>query len=352
MDDRNQLSRNKRKWQAVVNREPLENVPFYYGVVTTGIYCRPGCSSRTPNRENVVFFESIHEAEQQGYRACRKCRPNLERGSEEREAVIVAACRRLEEARSQVTLAELADEAGLSPTYFHRLFKKLVGITPRQYYLKHRTERLQDKLANGALVGEAIFAAGFESLSGAYNKNDDRLAMVPKSYRKGGEGERIVYDSADCYLGKVLVAMTEKGICAVELGDSDRQLYDQLRQRFPKAEINRAEQRFQKVVEAVINNMDNPNEISNLPLDIQGTSFQQKVWQALRKIKPGETSSYSEIAEQIGKPAAVRAVAGACAANKIAVLIPCHRVLTKDKKISGYRWGTERKRQLLKKEQK
>jgi AraC family transcriptional regulator of adaptative response/methylated-DNA-[protein]-cysteine methyltransferase len=352
MKTSNRSDRDEKRWRAIVSRESESGDPFFYGVLTTGIYCRPGCSARTPNRENVVFFETSAEAEQQGYRSCRKCRPDRQRAFQDRETLIIEACRRLEKERSPVALKTLAEEAGLSPSYFHRLFKKIVGITPRQYYLKHRSDRFRRKLADGSSVAEAIYSAGFESLSGAYNRNDDRLAMTPKNYRKGAEGMQIVYGTAPCYLGCVLVAATARGVCAIELGDSEEQVYANLCSIFPKASIRRGAPQFHKLVKAVIQHLDNPFEKCQLPLDIQGTSFQQKVWEALRKIKPGTTTSYGELARQLGTPAAVRAVGGACAANKIAVLIPCHRVLTKDKKISGYRWGKLRKKLLLEKEKK
>ena len=350
LDD--QAALDKKRYEAIRRRERADEDIFFYAVVTTGIYCRPGCSARTPNRENVVFFETVLQAEQQGYRPCRKCRPELNRGSEGREKLIVAACRRLEQDEAEPSLRTLAEEAGMSPSYFHRLFKKMVGITPRQYYVKHRSDRLRRKLADGNDVGASIFSAGFASLSGAYNRNDDRLAMTPKRIRQGGMGVRILYGTSSCYLGIVLVAATGRGICAVELGDSEEQVYSFLGDQFPKAEFEQGGKEFQGLITAVVGHIDNPSQRFDLPLDIQGTAFQQQVWETLRTIEPGNISSYSEIAEQIGKPAAARAVAGACAANKIAVLIPCHRVLTKNKKISGYRWGRERKRLMLEKEKK
>jgi AraC family transcriptional regulator of adaptative response/methylated-DNA-[protein]-cysteine methyltransferase len=343
---------DEQRYEAIRRREVANGDTFIYAVLSTGVYCRPGCSARTPNRENVVFFDTVQQAEQQGYRPCRKCRPERRRASELREATIIAACRRLEKDADQPSLKTLAAEAGLSPSYFHRLFKKIVGITPRQYYLKHRTDRLRRSLAEGSAVGEAILSAGFEALSTAYNRNDDRLSMTPKRFRQGGRGVRILYGSSSCYLGVVLVAATDRGICAVELGDSEEQVCALLHNQFPRAEIEQGGPGFQRLINAVVDQIDNPSQRFELPLDIQGTSFQQQVWETLRTLGPGSSSSYSEIAELIGKPAAARAVAGACAANKIAFLIPCHRVLTKDKKISGYRWGRERKKLMLDKEKK
>ena len=340
------------RYEAIRRRQKAGDSYFLYGVMTTGIYCRPECSARTPNRENVVFFDNRRQAEQQGYRPCRKCRPELNRESEHHVQKIIRACRHLEAAASLPSLERLAREAGYSPSHFHRLFRKIVGITPRQYYLKHRSDRLCRNLASGAAVGEAIYAAGYESLSGAYNRNADRLAMTPKSYRQGGAGVKIFYGTAACYLGIVMVAVTDRGICAVELGDSEAQVFGLLRDRFPKAEIEQGETNLQWLVDKVVAHLEYPAQSFDLPLDIQGTAFQHRVWAALRQIEPGTTSSYSAIAEQIGRPSAARAVAGACGANRIAVLIPCHRVLTKERKISGYRWGAERKKLLLEKEKK
>jgi AraC family transcriptional regulator of adaptative response/methylated-DNA-[protein]-cysteine methyltransferase len=350
MESDNSAALDEIRYEAIRRREIDCRDTFFYAVLTTGIYCRPGCSARTPNRENVIFFDSPMQAEQGGYRPCRKCRPELTRISEVHEMLIINACRRLQQDETQTRLETLAEEAGLSPSYFHRLFKKIVGITPRQYYLNHRADRLRRKLAEGDDVGAAIFSAGFSSLSGAYNRNNDRLAMPPKKIRQGGHNVRILYGDSHCYLGIVLVAATARGICAVELGETEEQVYTTLCKRYPRAEIEHGGPEFQELIKAVVEHIDHPAQEFDLPLDIQGTSFQQQVWEALRTIEPGNTSSYSEIAQQIGKPAAARAVAGACAANKLAVLIPCHRVLAKDRKISGYRWGPERKRKILDKE--
>jgi AraC family transcriptional regulator of adaptative response/methylated-DNA-[protein]-cysteine methyltransferase len=340
------------RYETVRSRLAGHGDEFFYAVITTGVYCRPGCSSRTPNRQNILFFDTALQAESQGYRPCKKCRPDLKRGSVDHEAMIIKTCRRLERDKSPPGLEALAKEAGLSPSYFHRLFKKFVGITPRQYYLTRRSARLRRNLAAGNDVGRAILEAGFGSLSSAYNRNDDRLAMNHKAFRRGGSGIVIKYGTSSCYLGIVLVAATERGICAVELGDSEEQVYSLLHDQFPGAEIEKGRPGFQDLIEAVVDHLDNPSLSVNLPLDIQGTSFQQQVWKALSTIAPGNTACYSEIAAQIGKPTAARAVAGACAANKIAALIPCHRAVAKNNDLSGYRWGRERKRMMLDKEKK
>lgn len=352
MSEQQTCDTNNLKWKALVNCDNTFDGDFFYGVLTTGVYCRPSCSSRKPNRVNVEFFATREQAEAQGYRPCKKCRPDENGDNEKEQHLIVTACRRLEHSTSPPTLAELAAEAGMSPHHFHRLFKKTVGITPRNYYAKHRADRLREALVAGSKVGEAIYAAGFESLSGAYNKDQDQFAMSMKAFKNGAEGVVIMYGTASCFLGQAMVAATRKGICMVELGDTPEQLVDKLTELFPHAKVRRGDKDFQTLVEKVITQIESPQSQVDLPLDIQGTVFQQKVWRALRGIEPGNTSSYSAIATQIGQPTAVRAVAGACAANKIAVLIPCHRVLTKDNKISGYRWGKGRKKLLLEKERK
>ena len=352
MSEQHTSDTNELKWKALVNRDKSSEGDFFYGVITTGVYCRPNCGSRTPNRINVEFFDTRDQAEAQGYRPCKRCRPDENGDDVQRQPVIVAACRRLQHSTRPPTLAELASEAGMSPHHFHRLFKKTVGITPRNYYAKHRADRLREALVQGSMIGEAIYAAGFQSLSGAYNKDQDQFAMSMKAFKNGAEGVVIMYGTASCFLGQAMVAATRKGICMVELGDSPEQLVDRLTERFPYANIRSGDKDFQALVKKVIIQIENPQGQALLPLDIQGTVFQQKVWKALRGIEPGNTSTYSAIAAQIGRPTAVRAVAGACAANKIAVLIPCHRVLTKDNKISGYRWGEKRKKLLLDKEKK
>lgn len=340
------------RWQRLSDKDTAEDDVFYYGVVTTGVYCRPGCSARKPRRHNVEFFDTREEAERLGYRPCKKCSPEKATKGERNQRKIVEACRIIEKTRSPITLKELAVLVDMSPYHFHRCFKKVIGVTPHQYFLKQRADRFKRSLEEKEKVAEAAFSAGFESLSGAYNQRIDQLGMMPGAYREGGKETTILFGTAGCALGFVLVALTSRGICAVELGDDPLEMENQFKKRFPQGEIKKGGENFKCLIAAVVHCVDNPEIVSDLPLDIQGTAFQQKVWNFLRTIEPGQTSSYSEIAEKIGRPKAARAVGKACATNKIAVLVPCHRVLTKDKKMSGYRWGIQRKQKLLDLEKK
>ncbi len=340
------------KWAAIAARDKGADEQFYYGVLTTGVYCRPGCPSRLPNRPNVVFFNTPKEAEEAGYRACRRCWPGTVSTADRMEDIMIAACRAIEQAGKPIKLADLAARAGLSPYHFHRLFKKIVGLTPRRYGSTHQAKRFRGLLRSGRSVTDAQYRAGYSSSSRLYEKTDDDLAMQPKTYKNGGKGMMIEYGFGHCFLGRVMVAATERGICAVEIGDDPPALLARLREYFPKADLERAGSGLAALIQAVISGIDSPAEGSGLPLDIRGTVFQQRVWQALGQIKPGCTASYADIAEAIGNPKAVRAVANACASNRIAVLIPCHRVIGKDGRLAGYRWGAERKQKLLAHEQK
>ena len=336
-----------RRWNAVVGRDQSADGCFYYAVVTTGIFCRPSCTSKLPNRENVEYFISSQDAQASGYRPCKKCKPTGTTVKEEVEHKIIKACRIIENSNTVPKLVDLAKELELSPYYFHRLFKKIVGVTPNQFASNYRSQRLRSCLKSGESITEAFYDAGFSSSSGAYNKNQDQLSMKPKEYRAGGVGLAIHYGVAECILGWIIVAATDRGICTIEFGDDPAMLPRQLQERFPQATIIKAGPGFTSLIEEVVKFIKAPHDNFNIPLDIQGTAFQQQVWSILRQIEPGQTMSYTEVAEQIGKPNAVRAVATACAANKLAVVIPCHRVISKDGKLSGYRWGVERKKMLL-----
>ena len=341
----NQTSTDPR-WNAVVERDG--QATFLYAVLTTGIYCRPGCPSRLPLRENVRFFASRQEAEAAGYRPCQRCMARDKRAQQ--RGRIIAACRQLERSPELSDLGTLAEAAGLSPAHFHRLFKTHTGLTPRAYAAEQRARRLREELEQGRSVTEASYAAGFGSSSRLHAAASDALGMTPTRYRKGGASERIRYALGESSLGKVLVGQSSRGICAILLGDDADALLSELRGRFPKAELRAAEPDFGAVVNQVIRLVEDPRQDLALPLDIRGTTFQARVWQALRAIPPGTTLSYTQLATQLGQPAAVRAVAGACAANSLAVAVPCHRIVRSDGALSGYRWGVERKRELLRRE--
>lgn len=345
-------STDAERWKAVVDREKSADGCFYYAVKTTGIFCRPSCSSKLPNRENVEYFLSCQDAQESGYRACKKCRPTGTTGKDEAEQKVIKACRIIEKSNAVPKLGDLAKEVGLSPYHFHRLFKKHVGVTPKQFASSHRSKRFRDSLKSNESITEAFYEAGYSSSSGVYNKNQDHLSMKPKKYKAGGVGITIHYGVAECLFGWAIVAATDRGLCSIEFGDNPAVLPQQLQDRFPKATVTKAGPGFTRLIEEVMNFIKTPSDNFNLPLDIQGTAFQQQVWTILRQIKPGQTMSYTEVAEKMGNPKAVRAVATACGANKLAIVIPCHRVISKDGKLSGYRWGVERKKILLDNEKK
>ncbi len=338
------------RWKAVVDNNSNADGTFYYAVITTGVYCRPSCSSRLPNRANVEYFTNCKEAEIAGYRVCKRCTPSANSKAVEIEQKIIRACRIVEDSETHLKLDELAARVDLSPYHFHRLFKKIVGVTPKQYASRHQSQRFQKSLKTSPSITDAIYSAGYGSSGSAYDKTQDQIAMKPKDYRKGATGITITYGLAHCFLGWVIVAATDRGICAIEFGDDPDILPDQVQTRFPNAQLKKADISFDSLIKEVVHFIKAPEDTFQLPLDIQGTAFQQRVWNVLRQIKPGKTLSYSDVANRIGNPNAVRAVASACASNKLAVVIPCHRVVSKDGKVSGYRWGTERKKMLLESE--
>jgi len=335
------------RWNAVVKNNFCADDSFYYAVLTTGIYCRPSCTSRLPNRANVEYFTTCEEAETAGYRECKRCKPTKKSKAVETEQKIIHSCRIIEESEISLKLDELAAQVNLSPYHFHRLFKKIVGVTPRQYASRNKSRRFQKSLKTSPSITDAIYSAGYGSSGGAYDKTQDQLAMKPKVYRKGAAGITITYGLAQCFLGWVIVAATDRGICAIEFGDDPGALPDQVQTRFPKAQLKEADRGFKTLISEVVEFIESPGGDLIIPLDIQGTAFQQQVWNVLRRVKAGETLSYTEVAEKIGNPDAVRAVASACASNKLAVVIPCHRIISKAGKLSGYRWGTKRKKMLL-----
>ncbi|MFZ5558559.1 MAG: bifunctional DNA-binding transcriptional regulator/O6-methylguanine-DNA methyltransferase Ada [Pseudomonadota bacterium] len=341
------ITDEESRWNALVQRDRAAEGAFYYAVRTTGVFCRPGCSSRLPRRENVVFFYTCKEAELAGYRPCKRCKPGATSPRERLVERIVQACRSIEQAETPPILDKLAAEAGLSPWYFHRLFKEIVGVTPKQYATTQQTQRFRDSLKTERTVTAAIYDAGFSSSSRAYDNARDRLSMAPSAYRNGAVGLTIRYGVARCFLGWIIVAATDRGICAIEFGDDPGTLTARVQESFPKAYLEEDGPDFSAVIERIIAFIEAPERGIDLPLDIQGTAFQERVWHALRQVPPGSTVSYADIAHRIGSPEAVRAVAQACSANKLAVAVPCHRVVRSDGKLSGYRWGVERKRVLL-----
>lgn len=348
-ENKNYISEMER-WNAVVRQDAKADGKFFYSVRTTGVYCRPSCAARLPRRENVEFHDSSAAAERAGFRACKRCQPNGPALDEIHATAVAKACRIIASAKNPPHLEQLAKGVGMSRFHFHRVFTKLVGLTPKTYARSILLSRLQTELPGRKTVTEAIYNAGFNSSGRFYADSNKMLGMMPKHFRDGGAGAAIRFAAGECSLGSILVAASEKGVCAILLGDDAEKLLKNLQDRFPKARLIGGDKKFERVVSRVVGFVEAPKLGLNLPLDIRGTAFQQRVWRALREIPAGSTASYAEIAKRIGSPKAVRAVAGACAANPIAVAIPCHRVLRRDGNLSGYRWGVERKRALLARE--
>ncbi len=334
----------------MIARDPRADGGFVYAVRTTGVYCRPSCPARQPRPQNVQIFADCVAAERAGYRACKRCQPNAPAVVDRRATMVAALCRVIEASEEPPSLAVLAAHAGKSPVHVHRVFKAVTGLTPRAYAAAHRAGRVRAALTERATITEAILCAGYGSSSRFYAQTGDVLGMTPTQYRAGGEGMEIQFTVARCSLGSLLVAATVRGVCAMLLGDEPRQLIGDLEQRFDRATLRRSDASLGALVAAAVRMVDEPRAGVELPLDVQGTAFQRRVWQALREIPVGSTTSYAELASRIGQPRAVRAVAQACAANPVAVAIPCHRVVRSDGDPSGYRWGATRKRALLAKE--
>ena len=344
-------ARDERSWWgAVRRRDPAFDGKVFFAVRTTGVYCRPSCASRPAKRENVVFFATPAEAEKAGYRACKRCRPDKIGAPDPQIEAVRRACKRIDEAEEAPKLAELAANVGLSPHHFHRVFKAVTGVTPKAYAAEKRARRAAEKRGAAGTVTEAIYDAGFSSSSRFYETAAARLGMTPGAVRRGGAGQVIRFAVGEASLGAVLVAATDKGVCAIMLGDDPDRLVRELQDRFPRAELAGGEPAFERMVARVVGMVEAPGQRLDLPLDIRGTAFQQRVWAALRAIPAGQTATYKDIARAIGQPRAVRAVAQACGANPLAVAIPCHRVVRTDGDLSGYRWGVERKRALIARE--
>ena len=338
------------RWARVLARDKGADGTFWYSVSTTGVYCRPSCPSRRANPKNVRWHDSPAAAEAAGFRACRRCNPGGLSIDAANAAIVTKACRLLDEAAEPLPLAQLAAAVELSPHYFHRLFKRATGLTPRAYAAAGRSARLRAGLAQAATVTQAFHDAGFGSNGRFYEASAGVLGMSPTRYRAGGAHEVLTFAVGQCSLGAILVASSTRGVAAILLGDDPEALLRDLQDRFPKAQLVGGDRAYERLVAQVVGLVEAPARGLALPLDVRGTAFQQRVWQALRAIPPGETASYTRIAQQIGAPRAVRAVAGACAANALAVAIPCHRVVRHDGDLSGYRWGIERKRALIARE--
>ena len=343
------IDTDDRRWQAVCERDTRADGQFVFAVLTTGICCRPSCRSRRARRENVRFFADVASAVAAGFRPCKRCQPDKDDPQQQRVDKVAQACRLLEQ-DAPLTLEALAHQLAVSPFHFHRLFKSVTGMTPKGWQQAWRARRLREALEQGSTVTRAALAAGFPDSSSYYRQADAALGMTASQFRRGGTTTVVTWTTGDCTLGRCLVAHSERGVCAVLPGDNDAVLLDDLRRRFPNAELREGDPEFRRQMAEIFAHLDDSRRPVSLPLDLQGTAFQLQVWQALRQIPVGETRSYRQVAEQMGQPRAVRAVAGACAANTLAVIVPCHRVVREDGALSGYRWGIERKAQLLARE--
>lgn len=342
-------SADEDRWLAVVDRSVVADGTFVYSVRTTGVYCRPSCVSRQAKRQNVDFYGTSAEAEKAGYRPCERCRPHEPPVAERRAQLVAEGCRLIEQSDGRVTLVALAKNAATSPRHFHRIFREVTGVTPKAYAQAYRARRIGGGLSGESTVTEAVYAVN-QQPSGFYATTASTLGMNPAQYRKGGEGQVIRFGVGDSSLGAVLVAATERGVCAILLGDDPQDLLEDLQRRFPNGSLVGGDAEFERWMATVIGFVEMPRLGLDLPLDIRGTAFQQRVWQALREIPIGTTASYAAVADRLAVTGGARAIAGACAANALAVVIPCHRVVRSDGALSGYRWGVERKRELLQRE--
>lgn len=338
------------RWARVLARDRAADGTLWYSVATTGVYCRPSCPSRPANPKNVRLHDTLAEARATGFRPCRRCNPDGNSPDEANAAIVGRACRLIEQSEQSPSLGELATAARLSPGYFHRVFKRATGLTPRAYAAGQRALRVREALGKGGSVTAAIYDAGFSSSGRFYEQAAAMLGMTPGAYKAGGADEELRFAIGQSSLGAILVASSARGVAAILIGDDPNVLAEELQGRFPRARLIGGDAGYERLVAQVVGLVEAPDQGADLPLDIRGTAFQQRVWQALREIPVGRTVSYTEIAARIGSPGSVRAVAGACAANSIAVAIPCHRVVRNDGALSGYAWGVERKRTLIARE--
>jgi len=339
----------QKYWLALLNRDIRFEGRFVYAVRSTGVYCRPTCPSRRPSRSQVLFFSASAEAEQAGFRPCRRCRPT--EATERRSQLIREVCRHIEQnSADRLDMRALSLKFNISSSHLHHLFKRALGISVAHYARACRMKSFKNVVRNGSDVTTAIYEAGFGSSSRLYESSDSNLGMTPAAYRRGGGGVRIGYTTSACPLGRLLVAATDRGVCSVTLGDTDAELIAALEAEYPQARIARDRRRLQETVSRLVSHLNGSEPCPEFPLDIRATAFQRRVWDELRRIPYGVTRSYSEIAGHLGSPKASRAVARACSSNPVALLIPCHRVVGKDGNPGGYRWGKDRKQRLLRKE--
>jgi AraC family transcriptional regulator of adaptative response/methylated-DNA-[protein]-cysteine methyltransferase len=347
---RAEATRRDPRWAAVTTRDPAADGRFFYSVRSTGVFCRPTCGARTPRPDNVAFHDTAQAAAAAGFRPCRRCQPDQPPLAARHADLVAGLCRHIEQAPTPPRLDDLARLAGLSPYHLQRVFKATTGLSPAAWARAHRGARVRERLAAGTRVTDAVYDAGYGASSRFYADAAATLGMAPGRFRDGGAGADIRVALAQSTLGALLVAASDRGICAIALGDDPEALLRELQQRFPKAELHGGDAAFEQRVARVVAFVESPRQGLDLPLDLQGTAFQQRVWQALRAVPAGTTLSYTELAARVGAPRAVRAVAGACAANTVAVAVPCHRIVRTDGSLSGYRWGVARKRALLARE--
>jgi AraC family transcriptional regulator, regulatory protein of adaptative response / methylated-DNA-[protein]-cysteine methyltransferase len=338
------------RWARVLARDRTADELFWYSVVTTGVYCRPSCPSRAANPENVQLHDTLADVQATGFRPCKRCHPDGSSIEDKNAALVARACKLIQESEEEPSLNALAKAVGRSPSYFHRSFKAVIGLTPKDYAGAHRASRVRQRLTRGSSVTEAIYDAGYNSSGRFYEKSTDMLGMTPTQFKTGGANEEIRFALGQTSLGAILVASSKKGVASILLGNDPDALLRELQDRFPKAHLIGADQDYEALVARVVAFVEKPRIGLDLPLDVRGTAFQRRVWQALQEIPVGQTASYTELAQRIGSPKAVRAVAGACAANNLAVAIPCHRVVRSNDALSGYAWGIERKKTLLDRE--
>jgi AraC family transcriptional regulator of adaptative response/methylated-DNA-[protein]-cysteine methyltransferase len=349
----NRIPNDEQLWQAVVSKDARFDGQFVFAVSSTGVYCRPSCPSRRAHRERVRFFDVPEAAEQAGFRACLRCQPQRARVLDPQMELVQRVCTLLNSSDSEtVKLAELASHAGVSVFHLQRTFKRVMGISPRQYLAARRFGNFKALVRKGDSVTTALYESGFNSSSRLYEYASEELGMTPATYSRGGRGVNINYTIVASSMGRLLVAMTERGVCAVRMGDTDAELEKDLREEFPHANIKRDDSALREQVQKILSHLDNNEPRLDLPLDIRATAFQRQVWDKLRAIPYGQTVSYGDVAKALGKPGAVRAVGRACATNPVALVIPCHRVVREDQSLGGYRWGLERKKKLLAREQK